>query len=446
MNALDFNLVSLSTENDDFEITFKSIIYYLIIRMSAPSVKDIFVLVLIVSLFGSIAFMQPSSVNVVVAASYQSASLSPLILSKYGVINFGGQEQQQQQLFTTVLEDLATMSINTDNNATVHADSNTDISNTAISTTGNLRNDIQNCSTEEVALYVHGWAPINKRKVTEEQNERVDLAIKHNRYPRNIAVQLFSWDSEVVDWQQAKANVDTEGDKLANWILTFKENCPNDNVRIIAHSLGSRVVLSALNSLENNTRWKQGGFNITSVHLMGAAADDEKISKNQSDIDHSPSDDGKVYGNAIERNVVMFYNLYNPHDDILERVDPGEQREDNQPEVYPSFEQDDALGSRGIQQAAIDEVNIPSNYEEKDVQNEIPPINDADAGAIIEAPLPECDVTSYIPPFNCTISANRSGDNHLGYMGFRDPTNSSRLIADGGEGAMDVVVSDWLRN
>jgi hypothetical protein len=79
---------------------------------------------------------------------------------------------------------------------------------------------------------------------------------------------------------------------------------------------------------------------------MGAAVDDEEVSKNQSDIDHSPFDDGKVYGNAIERNVVKFYNLYNPEDDMLERVDEDEKRTDNQPEFYPRFEKDDALGSR----------------------------------------------------------------------------------------------------
>jgi hypothetical protein len=31
----------------------------------------------------------------------------------------------------------------------------------------------------------------------------------------------------------------------------------------------------------------------------------------------------------------------------------------------------------------------------------------------------------------------------LGYMGFRDPTDSSILIPDGGDGAINVVVSAW---
>jgi hypothetical protein len=32
------------------------------------------------------------------------------------------------------------------------------------------------------------------------------------------------------------------------------------------------------------------------------------------------------------------------------------------------------------------------------------------------------------------------GDNHAGYIGFRDPTNRSSLLDDG---AMDEVVDDW---
>jgi hypothetical protein len=101
------------------------------------------------------------------------------------------------------------------------------------------------------------------------------------------------------------------------------------------------------------------------------------------------------------------------------------------------------LGSLGIQQASIDEADIPSNYEEQNVQNEILAIEDADAAAISERAGLQCDIISYIFPFNCTISATTLGDNHLGYMGFRDPTNSSRLISSGGDGAINVVVSDW---
>jgi hypothetical protein len=294
----------------------------------------------------------------------------------------------------------------------------------------------------EWAIYIHGvWT---EREVAIEQAERIDLSLPSDK---KIPIFVFLWegntDLSAFGWDRAKINADDAGHELADVIAESKSMCPSDKIRLIAHSLGSRVVLSGL---ENNTRWKQEQFNITSVHLMGAAIDDEKISKDPFDIDHGLFDDGKVYGNAIERNVVSFYNLYNPEDDMLERLDQLEEQTDNQPEFYPRFEVDDALGSLGIQQASIDEVDIPSNYEEQNVQNEILAIEDADVDAINERQGLECDVISYMFPFNCTISATVLGDNHLGYMGFRDPTNSSKLVSNGGDGAINVVVIDWAKN
>lgn len=295
----------------------------------------------------------------------------------------------------------------------------------------------------EWAIYIHGvWTD---RNAAIEQAERIDLSLPSDK---KIPIFVFLWDGDTslspFGWDRAKSNADDAGRELADVIAESKSACPNDKIRLIAWSFGSRVVLSALDSLENDSsRWKQERFNITSVHLMGAAVDDEKISKNPLDIDHGLFDDGKVYGTAIEGNVVNFYNLYNPEDDLLERIDQTEEQMDSQPDFYPRFEDDDALGSLGIQQASIDEEDIPSNYEEQNVQNEVLAIKDADAGAINEQSGLECDIISYIFPFNCTISASVLGDNHLGYMGFRDPTNSSRLIPNGGDGAINVVVREW---
>ena len=314
--------------------------------------------------------------------------------------------------------------------------SNTTINNAT--SPNDLMFDTQQC-LGEWAVYIHGiWT---NREEAIEQAERIDLSLPSDK---KIPIFVFIWEGDTslspFGWDRAKSNADDAGHELADVIAESKSACPSDKVRLIAWSLGSRVVLSALESLENNSRWKEERFNITSVHLMGAAVDDEKVSKNLFDIDHGLFDDGKVYGNAIERNVVKFYNLYNPEDDMLERVDQIEEHTDDQPRFYPRFESDDALGSRGIEQASTDERDIPSNYQEQNVQNEILAIEDADAGAINESSGFECDTVSYTFPFNCTISATVLGDNHLGYMGFRDPNNPSSLV---GDGAIDIVVSDW---
>lgn len=44
--------------------------------------------------------------------------------------------------------------------------------------------------------------------------------------------------------------------ELANIIAESISVCPSDKLRLIAHSLGSRLILSALESLEINSRWK----------------------------------------------------------------------------------------------------------------------------------------------------------------------------------------------
>jgi esterase/lipase superfamily enzyme len=57
----------------------------------------------------------------------------------------------------------------------------------------------------------------------------------------------------------------------ADLIVDYKGTCPSDEVRLISHSLGARVILSALQSLHDESR----GSIIRFVHLMGAAVDDE---------------------------------------------------------------------------------------------------------------------------------------------------------------------------
>lgn len=341
--------------------------------------------------------------------------------------DLGNNEQEETNTAPTNLMELLVPSNFTVNNATRPND---------------LMLDTQQC-LGEWAIYIHGvWTD---RDAAIEQAERIDLSLPSDR---KIPIFLFLWEGNTdlspFGWDDAKDNADAAGHELARVIAESKSACPSDEIRLVAWSLGSRVILSALDSLDNNSRWKEERFNITSVHLMGAAIDDEKVSKNPLDVDHGLYDDGKVYGTAIEGNVVEFYNLYNPEDDMLESVDQIEQQTDDQPRFYPRFENDNALGSLGIRQASIDEQDIPSNYIEQNVQNEILTIEDADADAIQEEPFPECDVISYIFPFNCTISSIVLGDNHMGYMGFRDPTDNSRLISNGGDGAIDFVVRSWL--
>ena len=147
------------------------------------------------------------------------------------------------------------------------------------------------CSQGEVVIYVHGvWTA--KNKIDEDAKlmfenapeifDRVRLSLQSMEY--RFPVIGFSWDSDTEifasnGWDYAKIIARENGPKLAQFILDLKDNCPETNIRLIAHSLGARVVLSSLDNLNNNQRWNDNNFTIASVHLMGAAVDNEKISK-----------------------------------------------------------------------------------------------------------------------------------------------------------------------
>jgi hypothetical protein len=145
---------------------------------------------------------------------------------------------------------------------------------------------------------------------------------------------------------------------------------------------------------------------------------------NASDTHDSLYDDDLVYGDAIANHVTKFYNLFDPEDDRLQNG-----REPY--EYYPLYENDTALGSKGAQLGIV----RPSNYTEMNVINEIPrntSINfaDADGDGV-------CDLEELGYP--CQIQS--VGDNHRGYMGFRDST--TKHIVD--DGVMDIIATNWLQ-
>jgi hypothetical protein len=304
------------------------------------------------------------------------------------------------------------------------------------------------CS-QEVVIYTHGiWTARNKVdegvkhmfESAPEVFDRARLSLQSMDY--TFPIIGFSWDSDTEiskdGWNYAKKIAKENGSKLTQFIVDLKNNCPQTKVRLIAHSLGARVVLESLRNLYNNHAWNTNNFKISSVHLMGAAVDDSEVSKNIADV----SSDGikSAYGKAIEKEVLHFYNLFNLEDDALE---PGFfnpwsfgcfNYQENQPVYYPCFEQDLALGQKGIQSTILN-ADIPQNYNDIHVTQEVLNIRDADADGGCDLMYP-----SFLSPsgFVCTIT--QTGDNHLGYLGFRATANSIR-----DNGAMNVIV-DTLRN
>jgi esterase/lipase superfamily enzyme len=265
----------------------------------------------------------------------------------------------------------------------------------------NNNNNKRNCPGE-IAIYVHGvWS---SKEAAEEQADRVNRSLKDSGY--QVLLVGFSWDSDTEvspdGWKLAKEIANANGYKLAEFISSFKELCPQDNVRIIAHSLGARVTLAALQALYENPEWNN--VKVTSVHLIGAAVDNDQVSLDVQDcFPNSPP--LPCSGQAIESKVEQFFNLYNPEDNLLQYS-------------YIFTEGDLALGNWGKENGTPE----PRNYIQENVLLDIPPFMDADGNH-----QDDC-FDKYIIYY---------GDNHCGYMGYRtSPWNN---------GAIDIIARDWRR-
>jgi hypothetical protein len=215
-------------------------------------------------------------------------------------------------------------------------------------------------------------------------------------------------------WEISKVIAKSNGLKLAQFLLDFKKKCPKTDIRLIAHSLGSRIVLSSLDYLNKNPEWNNKNFKIESVHLLGAAVDDEEISKDPFDMVKDQTNRYKInlfelksplilngtklaYGEAIENEVGKFTNQYSSGYDSLEWFYPMAERYDS------------ALGQTGAEKR----ISLPTNYNETDVKDEIKNICDANGHN-------SCDF-----PYNTVLGAIADvGDNHFGYIGFRDTDNT----------------------
>jgi esterase/lipase superfamily enzyme len=254
-----------------------------------------------------------------------------------------------------------------------------------------FNNSALHCPPKDIVIYIHGyWA---SQLSADEQVHRLNMSLNANNY--QVPVVGFSWDSNI-GWPVAKLMADQNGPKLAQFIIDFHNKCPNADIRLVAHSLGARVVSSTLLSLNNSRVWNPQP--IESVHLMGAAINDKSTSKNE------------LFGNAIAHTVNHFYNLYDPEDNMLKIA-------------FKDLEKQNTLGLLGLNPT---QPRPSLNYTEYNVRFEIPPYSNANGTA-----QPDCLDDRVVG----------WGDNHCGYTGFRQPKPFDNILRD--DGAVNVVVADW---
>lgn len=118
---------------------------------------------------------------------------------------------------------------------------------------------------EEICCYAHGWMG---RKSSDDQAHTLSLALAENGYEEPVVA--LTWESDTLDFWGAERNAETAGNRLAEWFESYREANPETRIRLVGHSLGARVSLSALSSLD-------GAERVTSAALLGAAVDDDTV-------------------------------------------------------------------------------------------------------------------------------------------------------------------------
>jgi esterase/lipase superfamily enzyme len=73
------------------------------------------------------------------------------------------------------------------------------------------------------------------------------MLLDYNNY--TVPLIGFSWNS-LPPYPAAKNNAVENGPELAKFISTFKNRCPDSDIRIIAHSLGTEVVKTYFDQLK----------------------------------------------------------------------------------------------------------------------------------------------------------------------------------------------------
>jgi pimeloyl-ACP methyl ester carboxylesterase len=183
---------------------------------------------------------------------------------------------------------------------------------------------------DEVIVFVHGY------DVTTDDDQDInipytaELAFEENdTYETNVG---YSWDSDT-DWGTAVHIAKKNGRKLASWVADHNDR-GGDPVRVVGHSLGAQVVVSAVSQL---AAWDRSNA-IKECVLLGAAIGDRSVALEGD------------YGYDVQESVYSFSNYYKTDDDVLDTW-------------YTMATWDTALGEEGIQ----DGTSPPYNYREGDV-------------------------------------------------------------------------------
>lgn len=155
-------------------------------------------------------------------------------------------------------------------------------------------------SPAEVVISAHGWQ--NDADEAPGHFADVSEALSANGYDQPVVGFSYDADTSVDKWYQATQIAERNGAKLAAFTVHYADRNPQTAIRYVSHSLGARVVLSAVETLN------QWGYTdlVDSLVLLGGAADATSVGI------------GGGYGSDIRDAVGRADNFYKTDDQILQ--------------------------------------------------------------------------------------------------------------------------------
>jgi thioesterase domain-containing protein len=199
---------------------------------------------------------------------------------------------------------------------------------------------------DEMVVVAHGWGI--RDELADRTWELLVAGLREEEYSA-VPVVAFDWSTLAgggghdlgykADFRQGDDIARRSGHKLAQFLRDFREFFPETDLRLVGHSSGSRVVLSATRILHEEDRLEDA---LASVDVFGAAVHDESVGLDDK------------YGEAIASVTGQTNSYYTANDETLADL----------PLLWFG---NGALGYEG----ADPDATPPDNYEEFDVSDRV---------------------------------------------------------------------------